>query len=265
MKGPLVSIVTPTLNSERFIRDNIKSVLSQTYPGIEHIIADGGSTDNTLSIVREMEPEAVIISEPDKGIADAFNKGIKKSSGDIIATLNSDDYYAGDFAIQRVVDAFAARPDVKVVYGKVNCFDPESGRTVFVFGKPFHPQKTSITQIISHPAFFVTRDAHKAIGDYSVDYKVAMDHDYFLKAIRRYEPLFIDEILTMMRWGGLSTKNSYRAHREVYRILRSGGVNMISAFTNLAYRYIITSLSLALQKCGLESLVMFYRKRKGQL
>lgn len=262
---PLVSIITPTLNSGKFIRDNIKSILTQTYSNIEHIIIDGGSTDNTLSIVREMDPKAVIISEPDEGIADAFNKGIRLANGDIIATLNSDDYYAGNYVIQRVVDAFVSDLDVRAVYGKVRCFDPESGETLFVFGEPFRPVKTRLTSIMSHPAFFVTRDAHQKIGDYSLDYKIAMDQDYFVRTINLYEPYFIDEVLTLMRWGGLSTRNTYIGHKEVYKILRSNRVNIISATANFTYKYIMTFLSLAFQKAGLKSIVLFYRKWKGQL
>lgn len=262
---PLVSIITPTLNSGKFIRDNIKSILTQTYSNIEHIIIDGGSTDNTIAIVRETDPNAIIISEPDEGISDAFNKGIRLAKGDVIATLNSDDYYAGDGVIQRVVDIFVSRHDTKVVYGKVRCFDPESGETLFVFGEPFHPDKTRLTTIMSHPAFFVTRDAHYAVGDYSLDYKIAMDHDYFLRTINLYEPFFIDKVLTVMRWGGVSTRNTYLGHKEGYKILRSNRVSIISATANLTYKYIMTFLSLAFQKAGLKSMVLFYRKWKGQL
>ncbi|MDO9288960.1 MAG: glycosyltransferase [Thermodesulfovibrionales bacterium] len=87
--NPLVSIITPTLNSGRFIADNIRSIHSQTYPCIEHIIIDGGSNDNTLDIIRELDPGAVVISETDKGISDAFNKGLKLANGAIATLLNS--------------------------------------------------------------------------------------------------------------------------------------------------------------------------------
>jgi glycosyltransferase involved in cell wall biosynthesis len=262
---PLVSIITPTLNSERFISDNIKSILSQTYPNIEHIIIDGGSTDNTLSIVKSSDPKAIVISEPDKGISDAFNKGLKIAKGDIIAVLNSDDYYAHNKVIQRIVEIFVSKDDIKVIYAKVRCIQHETGKTLAIYGEPFSIERMKKEIITPHPAIFAGREVYESVGPFSLEYKVCMDHEYFLRATQRYEPYFIDEILTIMRWGGLSTRNMYLGHREAYKILRSNGINIVSALVNLVYRYIMTSFSLALQKVGLDRLVLFYRKLKGQL
>ncbi|MBP6680302.1 MAG: glycosyltransferase, partial [Saprospiraceae bacterium] len=101
---PLVTIVTATYNSEKTIRDTLSSVASQDYPRIEHVIVDGLSTDNTLAIVREFPHVSRIISEKDKGIYDAMNKGINSSAGDIIGMLNSDDFYVSNDVISKVVE-----------------------------------------------------------------------------------------------------------------------------------------------------------------
>src|SRR4030042_3460767 len=130
----LVSIITPTLNSERFIGDNIKSILNQTNTNIEHIIIDGGSTDNTLAFVKSSDPKAIVISEPDKGISDAFNKGLKIAKGDIIAILNSDDYYAHNQIVQQIVEIFSSKDHIKMIYGKVKCIKQETGKTIFILG-----------------------------------------------------------------------------------------------------------------------------------
>jgi UDP-glucose 4-epimerase len=262
---PLVSIVTPTLNSERFIRDNIRSIQSQTYPNIEHIVVDGCSSDKTLSMVKELDPKAKVTTEPDEGISDAFNKGIRMASGEIIAILNSDDYFANEHVVQRVVDIFVTRPDVKAVYGKVECIDPKDGQAVIIYGRPLSLKKTEIMENISHPAFFVKHDVYDAIGHYSLEYKSAMDYDFFLRVSKSYEPYYLNEILTIMRWGGYGASNIFRGHRETYKIMRSNGVNTISALADLFYRYTITMLSLALQKMGLAGVVLFYRKKKGRL
>jgi glycosyltransferase involved in cell wall biosynthesis len=265
---PLVSIITPTLNSKRFIGDNIRSVLNQTYTNIEHIIIDGGSTDNTLSIIKSLDPNAVVISEPDKGISDAFNKGLRLASGDIIAVLNSDDYYAHDQVIQQIVEIFSSKDHVKMIYGKIRSIEQETGKAMFILGEPFSLKKMRRRLITHHPAVFAMRKVYETVGNFLLEYKVCMDHEYFLRVTQLYEPYFIDEVLTIMRWGGRSTgssRNMYLGHRETYRILRSNGVNRISALINLVYRYTITSLSLALQKIGLTNLVLFYRKLKGQL
>jgi glycosyltransferase involved in cell wall biosynthesis len=265
---PLVSIITPTLNSERFIEDNIRSVLNQTYTNIEHIIIDGVSIDNTLSIVKGLDPEAVVISEPDRGISDAFNKGLRSAKGDIIAILNSDDYYAHNQVVQQIVEIFSSKDHIKMIYGKVKCIKQETGKTMFIVGEPFSLKKMRRRLITHHPAVFARREVYETVGHFLLEYKVCMDHEYFLRVTQLYEPYFIDEILTIMRWGGCSTGstgNMYLGQRETYRILRSNGVNRISALINLAYRYTLTSLSLALQKIGLTKLVLFYRKQKGML
>lgn len=228
---PLVSIITPTLNSERFITDNIKSILNQTYPDIEHVIVDGGSTDNTLKIVNALNPDAVVISEADKGISDAFNKGLRLANGDIIAILNSDDYYAHNEVVSSVVDVFISRPHTKIVYGKVRYVDQKTGNTLVIYGEPFAFKKMGKEIIMPHQAIFAAKEVYETIGTFSLDYKVAMDYEYFLRAVRLYEPYFIDDVLTIMRWGGLSARNIYRAHFEHYRIHRANGWNFIKAVT----------------------------------
>lgn len=262
-KRPLISIITPTLNSERFLRENIESLLSQTYPYIEHIIIDGGSIDNTLSIVKELDPKAVVISEPDEGISDAFNKGLGLAKGDIIAILNSDDYYAHNDVVKKVLNIFITKPEVKMVYGRVRIINPETGEALVDYGEVFSLKKMEKEIITPHPSIFARREVYERAGKFSLDYKICMDHEYFLRVTRLYEPYFFDEIVTIMRWGGVSTKNLYLSHREAYRILRSNGIGKLEASVNLVYRYIMTTGSLILQKAGLKSILVYLRKIKG--
>ncbi|MDO8445568.1 MAG: glycosyltransferase family 2 protein [Deltaproteobacteria bacterium] len=262
---PLVSIITPTLNSEIYIRDNIRSVLSQTYPNIEHIIIDGGSTDKTIAIVREMDPNAIIISEPDEGISDAFNKGLKLAKGDIIAILNSDDYYEHNMVIERVAQIFESDRGIKWLYGKVRGIDPVTGKAVVVYGESFSMGKMKKRLIIPHPAVFACREVYEKVGLFSLEYKISMDYDYLLRAAHFYNPLFLDEKLTVLRLGGASTKHIYLAHRETYRIMRANGVWLLAAVVNLLYRYWVTTASLLLQKSGLAGILFSYRRLKGRL
>jgi glycosyltransferase involved in cell wall biosynthesis len=263
---PLVSIITPVLNGEKFISCAINSVLSQTYPYIEHIVIDGKSEDNTLSIVQESNPKAIVVSEPDNGATDAINKGLRIASGEIIALLNHDDYYAHCNVINKVVDLFVADPQLKVIYGKVRSINPQTEQTLAIYGEPFNYEKMFQQYIIMpYPATFLRKEVCATVGAFSVEYVVCTDYEYYLRVIKLYRPLFLDEILAVMRWGGFSTRNIYRGHREVYKLMRSNGVNPIVASTNLVYKYTMTFLSLALQKIGLDILVRFYRKKKGQL
>jgi glycosyltransferase involved in cell wall biosynthesis len=264
-KTPLVSIITPTLNSERFIESNLRSILSQTYPRIEHIIIDGRSDDRTLSIIRDLSPKARVLSEPDNGISDAFNKGLRLASGDIIAILNSDDYYAHPDVIRRVVHAFTRDQEIGLLYGKVSCVDMETGSPLAVYGEPFSLRKMKQAIITPHPAVFAKKEVYDAIGAFSLEYKVAMDHDYFLRAVKKFTPFFFNEVLTVMRWGGFSTKNIFLSHRESYRMLLLNGEGRAFALAMLVYKYFMTSISLLLQKCGLRRLVLFYRRTTGQL
>lgn len=262
---PLVSIITPTLNSAAYIEDNIESIASQTYRRIEHLIIDGVSSDGTLDIVKKKNPQAIILSEKDRGISDAFNRGLAAATGDIIAILNSDDFYENNTVIEKVVNAFISNPACKIIYGRVRAINPGTGETLVLYGEPFSKAKLEKEIIIPHPAFFAMKEAYEKTGEFSLSYRICMDHDYFLRAADFYEPLYMDEVFTVMRLGGASTKNIYLAHREAYRIMRSRGSSIIVAGLNLLYRYIFTTASLGLQKTGLKKLVLTYRKRKGAL
>ncbi|MDO9288966.1 MAG: glycosyltransferase family 2 protein [Thermodesulfovibrionales bacterium] len=266
MSQPKISIITICLNSEKFLEETILSVLNQSYKNIEYIIIDGGSTDGTLDIIKRYEDRIDYwVSEPDKGISDAFNKGLKLATGDIIAILNSDDYYAHSDVVQRIVDLFNAPPRKEIVYGRVRCIDQKTGQTLGIYGEPFSTKKMSKEIIVPHPAIFATRKTYETMGPFSLDYKVAMDYEYFLRATSSFEPYFMDEVLSVMRWGGFSVRNIYMAHFEHYRIHRSNGWNLMKAITYQLYGIIMTTLSLALQKAGLSRVVLFYRKMKGRM
>src|SRR4030042_1306962 len=118
-EDPLVPIVPPSLNKGRFIEETILSIKNQTYPRIEHIVIDGGSTDETLDILKKYSNSLIWISEPDKGQSDAINKGWRMAKGDILGWLNADDTYM-PWAVETAVRFFAENPDVGMVYGRCN-------------------------------------------------------------------------------------------------------------------------------------------------
>jgi|GEM_PF-215840 len=258
-----VSIITPTFNSAEFVADNIKSVLGQTYKNIEHVFIDGGSRDKTLSIIREMDPAAKVLSEPDKGISDAFNKGLRLATGDIIAVLNSDDYYADDRVIEKVVGYFR-QEDIKLLYGKMRMINRENGELVFVYGKPFDMGKMLRGFIIPHQAVFVRKEVHEEVGDFSLDYKIAMDYDFFMRAVRVYKPRFVDEEFAVFRLGGLSSKHACLAQRENYIIKRKNGVGFFVCAVDFVYGYLTMMFSVVMQRLGLFGLLLKVRKLYGK-
>ncbi len=162
---PLVSIVTPSYNQGAFIEETIRSVLSQDYPRIEYIVVDGGSTDGTLSILRKYGDHLTWFSEPDKGQSDAINKGFRKSHGEILAWLNSDDIYLPG-AVRTAAGYLAVHPEVAMVYGDCHMVDEQGqvvGRSIWI--EDFDLMRlVEDLNYIHQPAAFFCRQAFEGVG-----------------------------------------------------------------------------------------------------
>lgn len=178
---PLVSIVTPSFNKGQFIEETIRSVLDQTYAEIEYIVIDGGSTDETLSILERYSDKVFWISEPDRGQSDAINKGWKMAKGEIIAYLNADDTYLPD-AVGAVVSYLEAHPDTCLVYGD-GILEDERGQKLrdFIAG-PFDLDELIFCRNnILQPSVFFRRDLLQSIGLLDESLHLAMDLDYWIR------------------------------------------------------------------------------------
>jgi len=177
-----LSIITVCYNSAATIRDTIESVLSQDYADIEYIVVDGGSKDGTQAIVESYGRRiSTFVSEPDKGIYDAMNKGVMLATGDVVGILNSDDFYEGPRVISSVVEAFQSRPDSDVVFGDVVFVNaPDLQKiTRFYRGNRFAPWKLRFGWMPPHPASFIRRTAYQRVGSYSLKYKISADYEFF--------------------------------------------------------------------------------------
>ncbi len=213
------------------------SVANQTYPDIEHVIVDGGSKDRTMEIVQEFRDQlGPVISEPDKGLYDAMNKGVQAATGDVIGILNSDDFYETDDAVQAVMDAFGRQPDLDIVFGNVVFVAPEdlSAITRFYRAGHFRPWKLRFGWMPPHPATFVRREAYEACGQYRLDFKIAADYEMFVRwlAIAGLRYQWVNKVIVRMRAGGVSTsgiKSSLLLNREIVRACLENGI-----YTNLA-------------------------------
>ncbi len=190
---PLVSIVTPSYNQGRFIRETINSVLDQDYPNVEYWVIDGGSTDETITILREYEHDARFhwISEPDRGQSDAINKGWRRSRGEILAWLNSDDTYLPG-AIRAHVQAFRQHQDCGVVYGDALYIDEQGQPLYTAYGRPYHILELLRLTIPSQPTTFIRKTVCEAIGPINEHFKYSMDSEYWVRAAKItgfwYEP-----------------------------------------------------------------------------
>jgi glycosyltransferase involved in cell wall biosynthesis len=255
------SIITVTYNSRAFLVETIQSVLSQGFEDFEYIVIDGGSSDGTKDIIRSFaaaDSRIRWISEPDEGISDAFNKGIRMAGGDIIGILNSDDTYTAG-ALASVAAVFDADPTCDVVHGDMLRFQ---GDTPLFRLKPAPvDERVWHDMPVNHPATFVCRRAYDQVGLFDTRLKVAMDYDLVLRLYRagcRF--CYIERVLANMRYGGASDERFLAARREVFTITvaagyscwRAGGWFFIKAGMNITKN--------VLRKLGLHGLIRLHPK-----
>ena len=235
-----ISIVTVCYNSELFISSAIDSVLSQTYPDIEYIIIDGSSKDGTVSIVDSYgDKVAHFVSESDKGIYDAMNKGLKTATGDIIGFLNSDDFYVRDDVLSRVVDVFEDNPSLEACYADLIYVDQMD----ISKKKRYWKSSKFITGFFAkgwcppHPTFFARRSVYARFGIFNLDYRLASDNEMMMRLleVHKINVHYIPEVWIKMRLGGVtnkSLKNLFLQNVEILRALRKNGLssNLISFF-----------------------------------
>jgi len=226
-----ISIITVTYNSSTTIADCIQSVQNQTYHNIEHVIVDGVSKDNTLEIIESLPNRVVkIISEPDKGIYDAMNKGIKIATGDIIGILNSDDLYTSNDVIETIAQIFESQaPDcvhADLYYVRQNntnqivrhwkTCDYKNGS----FKKGWHP---------AHPTFFVKKEIYKQYGIFNLNFKLAADFELMMRFHERFHvnSIHLHEPIVRMRLGGASNKNIRNIIKQNIECYKAFAVNDI--------------------------------------
>lgn len=233
-----ISIITVCYNSESTIRDTIESILAQTYSDIEYIIVDGASSDGTMAIVDEYKDFiATVVSEPDKGIYDAMNKGIELATGDVVGILNSDDFYQNNDAIQDIVCQFNSFPDSDLVFGDVVFIAPDNLEKIVRFYRSDHfkPWKLRFGWMPPHPASFIKKRAYDQVGVYSLDYTISSDYEMFVRLLLVHRLSFsrINKILVRMRAGGVSTasiKSRLLLNKEIVQACKDNGV-----YTNLLF------------------------------
>lgn len=197
---PRISIVTPSYNQGQFIEETIRSVLLQNYPNIEYIIIDGSSTDDTIEIIRKYEPWLTYwVSKPDKGQSHAINKGWERSTGDVVAYLNSDDVYmAGTFA--EAVGKFRDDPDCAVVHGKTMVTD-EEGKELRLFGSSFDliSSVNGCNCTVAQPSAFIRMPHLKEVGFMDMGLHKAMDYDLWLRLALKYSFYYVPTVWSKFR------------------------------------------------------------------
>lgn len=224
----MISFITVTYNSVATLRDTLQSVLTQSYPNVEYIIVDGASKDGTVDIIKEYEPQfngrMRWISEPDKGLYDAMNKGFRMATGDVIGIINSDDLLAEPDAVEKIMRCFDENPDVDAVYANLYYVAQNDTSKIvrhWISGKqrPFrygwHP---------AHPTFYVKREIYQKYGLFDLEFKFAADFELMLRLIEKHriKLFYLPEPLVRMRLGGTTSKNLTN--------IRKGNIECIKAF-----------------------------------
>jgi glycosyltransferase involved in cell wall biosynthesis len=225
-----VSIVTVAFNSVSTIRDTIESVLGQSYARIEYIVIDGGSTDGTVEVVREYGARiAHFVSEPDRGLYDAMNKGVALATGDFIGLLNSDDIYQDADVVSSVVAA--VDHGARFVYGDlVYVRQADTSRVVRYWrGRPYTPSFFERGDVPPHPTLFVRSDVYAEVGGFKAnDFRLSADYEFMLRAFGRHgsSARYVPRTLVRMRLGGetnRSIRNILQANFEVLEAWRVNG------------------------------------------
>lgn len=226
-----ISVITATYNSVRTLADCLDSVLRQRPAPFEHIVIDGASSDGTRELLQARRADlAVLVSEPDRGIYDALNKGLAQASGDVVGFLHSDDFYADDDVLKDVAAAFAD-PTVDAVYGDLEYVRKQDvNRRVRRWqAGPFRPWELKLGWMPPHPTLFVRRAGYQRIGGFDTQFRIAADYLSVLRLFSTpgFKPVYLPRVLVKMRLGGASNaslSNIMRKSREDLSALRQARV-----------------------------------------
>ena len=229
MSNLKISLITVVYNSEKTIKRCIESVIAQKYSNIEYIIIDGGSTDDTLQIIEQYRLDIdVFLSEPDAGIYDAMNKGIKAATGKIIGTLNSDDFFAYNDVISCISEAFVQH-NADVVYGNLDYIDLKGNIKRIWKAGSYVNNLFNWGWMPPHPTFYCKRELFEKFGAYNLQYGTAADYELMVRFIHRNKTsvYYLNKTIVEMSVGGVSNKayvNRYKAWVNDYKAMRKNGV-----------------------------------------
>ncbi len=227
-----ISIITVAFNAARTIADTLESIAAQTHREIEHIVVDGASTDGTLKIIeRHGKHVARLISEPDHGIYDAMNKGLRLATGEVIGFLNTDDVYADNGVLERV-SAIMAKEGLDALFGDaefVSSARPNHPLRRYRSDR-FRPERIAWGWMPAHPALFLKRSVFERFGQFRTDYRIAGDFELVARIFHggMLSYRHVPEVLVRMRTGGISTggwRNTILLNREVLRACRENGIS----------------------------------------
>lgn len=251
MQNLTFTIITVCYNSGKTIERALQSVANQDWSNVEHVVIDGGSTDNTIEIINNFLPRVTrFVSEPDDGIYDAMNKGLNIASGDVVAFLNADDFYSDSSVLSSIANLFQ-RDAFQAIMGDVGYFkEGNVGRIIRRYRSSiFTPKKLRQGIMPAHPAFFIHRDILTRVGGFNPSYKIAGDFELVVRIFKRQNIKlgYLPKVLVNMQMGGIST-SGWRAklliNREILRACKENGIKTNIFLVSLRYLKKITELNI---------------------
>lgn len=253
---PLISVVTIVFNGEKYLEQTILSTLNQTYDNVEYIIIDGGSTDCTVDIIKKYEDSIDYwVSEKDKGISDAFNKGIKLCSGELIGIINADDWYEKN-ALEIVMKSYCENKHGSVFYGDMRYWFTSTNSIELI------PKLKTIKHEMNlfHPSIFVSRSTYKKSGLFDLNYKYAMDYELMLRFfVEGYTFIYVQSIWANMRGGGESHKFVLKSLLEMRKAQLVFLDNNVYIYIKNLLLIIRKLISIVIKKFHLYFLIDIYR------
>lgn len=240
-----VSIVTVVYNCSETIQGCIESVLNQDYEDVEYIIVDGCSNDGTLDVIEKYKSQlGQFISEKDKGIYDAMNKGIKLATGDVVGILNADDFFYSKDTISKIVASFESDGSIDATIADIVFVNEDNSRVLRHYNaRKWNPEKFAWGYMPPHPSFFCKRNLFDKLGLYKTDYKIAADYELLIRYlyVNKINYKYLPMITTRMRMGGVSTKNVnsiLTLNKEIKRACKENnlGTNFLKIYTKYIFK-----------------------------
>jgi len=242
LKAPLLkfSIITAVWNSEATVGEAIASVAGQTYPNLEHLVIEGKSDDGSLAAIERAAHDRMrVISEPDKGIYDALNKGIRNATGDVIGFLHSDDFLSHDGVLARIAAAFKDLAVEAVFSDLVYVSQADTSRVIRHWSTgPFHPRRLKYGWMPTHPTLYLRREIYERFGSYDHNLGISADYHFILRYFSQTtgKSVYIPEVLYEMRVGGVSNRNWPKLRQKMVEDMLAIRRNRVGGLHTLALK-----------------------------
>ncbi len=263
---PKISLITCTKNSGRWLAECVASIKAQSYQPFEYIIIDAHSSDNTITLIKQRSPQALIFQQKGSGLYDALNEGISRAGGDIIGFLHADDVFADSEALERIAKAFQNNPQLGFYCSRMEVYDEQLQKPFAILGAPPHlptwQEELYSSNYFAHPTYYCSRETIARVGKYSEHYKIAGDIDWLIRLEKSNLPFYFDKkvLLKFRSSSGVSSTKYLLALKEEYEIRKKYNGISLRLLVVYGWHFFRRIVRLVLENCGLNRMIMKIRK-----